>query len=223
MQLTVTDTGEGIAPENLPRIFEPYFSTRKSGSGLGLATVYSIVKKHGGCIEVSSTQGRGTTFRLWLPVAKAGVTPAPATATPQENQRRSGPARLLLMDDEETIREFGTRVLQRAGYEVTAVADGAAALQAFQEARQAGRPYALAILDLTVPGGMGGREAIERMRQTDPGMRAIVSSGYSNDPVMAHYREHGFSAVVPKPYDIEQLLDAVRQVLAESRQGGLPS
>jgi signal transduction histidine kinase/ActR/RegA family two-component response regulator len=223
VQLTVTDTGEGIAPENLPRIFEPYFSTRKSGSGLGLATVYSIVKKHGGCIEVSSTPGKGTTFRLWLPVVKAGGTPAPATAAPQENRRQPGPARLLLMDDEETIRELGTRVLQRAGYEVTAVADGAAALQEFRTARQAGRPYALAILDLTVPGGMGGREAIERMRQTDPGMRAIVSSGYSNDPVMAHHREHGFSAVVPKPYDIEQLLGAVRQVLAESRPGGPPS
>ncbi|PTX92535.1 hypothetical protein DB354_14490 [Opitutus sp. ER46] len=207
--LSVEDNGPGIPPERLERIFEPYFSTKAKNSGLGLATVHSIIKKHQGEIRVQSEVGRGTVFDLWLPIAQgevaAAVTPAPA-----------GPVlktRILFMDDEEVIRRSGANLLERMGHEVTAVADGEEAVRAFEQARRTGRPYGVVILDLTVPGGMGGKAAMERLRQIDPAVCAIVSSGYSTDPVVANYREYGFAARVPKPYRVEELASAVQEVL----------
>ena len=161
IRLAIADPGQGISPDILPRIFDPYFSTKKSGSGLGLATVYSIVRKHKGRIEVESTPGRGTTFTLWLPAA--GTRPpqpsAPPAPPPVASASPIKPARVLLMDDEESIRRLGTALLQRIGLEPTAVADGAEAVRVFNEARNARRPFELVILDLTIPGGMGGKEA----------------------------------------------------------------
>ncbi|HVT73174.1 MAG TPA: ATP-binding protein [Lacunisphaera sp.] len=210
VRLDVTDTGEGISAENLPRIFEPYFTTRQAG-GMGLATVYSIVKKHEGAIEVRSTVGQGSTFSVWLPAAPAS---APAAALPGDPARPGpGPGRVLLMDDEETIRALAGRVLQQLGLEVTAVADGTAAVAEFDRAAAAGRPYGLVILDLTIPGGMGGKETIEQLRRRDSDFQAIVSSGYSSDPVMANHQEFGFQAVVPKPYNVTQLMETVERLL----------
>ena len=215
VRLAIADPGQGISPDILPRIFDPYFSTKKSGSGLGLATVYSIVRKHKGRIEVDSTPGRGATFILWLPAA--GSRPPQPSAAPAPPPTASAspikPARVLLMDDEESIRRLGTALLQRIGLEPTTVADGAEAVRVFSEAHDARRPFELVILDLTIPGGMGGKEAMDLIRTIDPAVPAIVSSGYSSDPVLADFRSYGFQAMVAKPYEISQLTGAVKQLL----------
>jgi CheY-like chemotaxis protein len=210
----------GISPENLPRIFEPYFTTKGTGSGLGLTTVFSIVSKHQGHIEVESKVGRGTIFNIWLPACESPPEPALPSKTPDAGAP-AGPeltGRILFMDDEAQIRQMTTAMLKRMGHEVTAVDDGSAAVIEYSAAREAGRPYDVVILDLTVPGGMGGAKAMERLRQMDPAVCAIVSSGYSNDPVMANYRSHGFHAIVPKPYEIRVLADAISALLRERRR-----
>ena len=217
LRLAVADSGHGIKPEVLPRIFDPYFSTKKAGSGLGLATVYSIVKRHQGHIEVESTMGAGTTFTLWLPAADVRCrrsSPPPAEASGGSLSHEK-PARVLLMDDEDSIRRLGAAVLGRMGLDATVVGDGVEAVRAFTESRDAGRPFDLLILDLTIPGGMGGREAIEKIRAIDPRVPAIVSSGYSNDPVLADFSRHGFQAMVPKPYEVTQLGNTVKRLLAQ--------
>ena len=217
LKLAIADSGHGIKPEVLPRIFDPFFSTRKEGIGLGLATVYSIVKKHGGQIDVESTVDVGTTFTLWLPAAGLRApdsSPSLSLAEASGSLTREKRARVLLMDDEESIRRLGAAVLQRIGLETTVVADGAEAVRVFTEARAAGRPFDLLILDLTIPGGMGGREASERIRALDPQVPAIVSSGYSNDPVLADFSRHGFQAMVAKPYEVTQLGNAIKPLLA---------
>ncbi len=206
LELAIADTGMGIAPEALGRLFEPYFSTKRGNSGLGLATVRSIVSKHDGHIAVASTLGAGTTFRIWLPVAKA---PVAAGAAPAEVGAGGRRLRVLLMDDEPIIRDLGVRALAYGGHETVVVGDGRAAIEAYGVARAAGRPFDVVILDLTVPGGMGGEEAVRELLRLDPAARVIVSSGYASNPVMARYREHGFCAVVPKPYEIEALLRTV--------------
>jgi CheY-like chemotaxis protein len=210
--LQFADTGCGIAPENLARIFEPYFSTKTQGSGLGLATVYSVVTKHHGHVEVKSTVGTGTTFTVWLPAVAEATTPAPV-----EPPTAPAAARVLLMDDEPSIRALARTVLKRAGCDVTAVAEGAAAVNEYSAALAAGRPFQVVILDLTVPGGMGGAETMRRLQAMDPGVCAIVSSGYSSDPVMANYQEHGFRARVPKPYQASDLVQAVKRLLPDER------
>ena len=215
--LTVADTGAGIAPELLSKVFDPYFTTKTLGSGLGLATAYSIVKKHLGHIEVQSSIGVGTTFRVWLPAAKGQspastpvpVVPAPASSSPPFS------ARVLMMDDEAVIRLLCGKAFVRVGLEVTTTANGIEAVREFSLAWERGRPYQLVIFDLTLPGGMGGKDALAEVRKIDPSIRAIASSGYSNDPVMADYRRFGLDAIVPKPYEIEQMIDAVRHVLAK--------
>lgn len=200
LRLTIADNGPGIPAARLSRIFDPYFSTKAKGSGLGLATAHSIVKKHQGTIAVDSTLGRGTTFHIWLPAA---VRPATATRVPTADPGFGVHARILFMDDEEVLRNLVQSFLARSGHEGTLVADGAAAVAAYAEARAQGRGYQVVILDLTVPGGMGGRDAVAELRRIDPEVCAVASSGYSNDPVMANHRAYGFAAVMPKPYDFE--------------------
>lgn len=210
--LSIADTGPGMAPPVVAKLFDPYFTTKKGGSGLGLATVHSIVRRHRGHIEVQSEIGHGAVFRIWLPAAEgaaAADSVAPSAVIPA---RLSG--RVLVLDDEEDIRRLVASLLRRLGLEPVVVADGAAAIRAYVEARNEGRPFALAIMDLTVPGGMGGREAMESLRALDPGIRAIVSSGYSNDPVMANYREHGFCGMVEKPYAVDKLMECIGRVLS---------
>lgn len=215
IRVAVSDSGHGIRPEILPRIFDPYFSTKEVGGGLGLATVYSIVKKHEGRIEVESTPGHGASFTFWLPAGDAGkeapsspVAEAPASVVPMKE------ARVLLMDDEEGVRRLGATLLARMGAKPTTVGDGEAAMKEFEAARNAGLPFDLVILDLTIDGGMGGRETMERIRKLDSKVPAIVSSGYSNDPVLADFARFGFQAVVPKPYEISQLMETVKRLLA---------
>ncbi|HWL14050.1 MAG TPA: PAS domain S-box protein [Opitutus sp.] len=212
VHIAITDTGVGIRPEHLPQIFDPYFTTKQTGSGLGLAAVYSIVQKHRGAVDVSSQLGVGTTFRIWLP-AKVGERSGSGEASgPIQPARFRG--RVLFMDDEESIRQMASFLLRRFGLEVVCVADGADAVRRYREARDAGEPFALVIMDLTVPGGMGGREALSHLQQIDEGVRAIVSSGYSSDPVLANHRAHGFCGMVAKPYDVDDLARVLREALA---------
>ena len=210
VKLSIADHGGGIAPEHLARIFEPYFSTKPKNHGLGLATVHSIVKKHQGDITVESQVGQGTTFHVWLPAAVDVADAAPAVvAVPAP---RATALRVLFMDDEEVIRTVVEGILRHLGHDGLVVADGADAIREYEAARKAGRPFDVVVLDLTVPGGMGGRAAMEVLRRIDPDVRAIVSSGYSSDPVLAHYRAYGFQAVVPKPYQVEELGRAIQEV-----------
>ncbi len=213
LRLDVADNGNGIAPEHLARIFEPFFTTKEHGSGLGLATVFSVVRKHRGQVTVESTVGRGTTFRIWLPAAKAEPAEKPASASPQEPLQ----GRVLFMDDEEPIRRMTLTLLERLGLETTVTADGHEAVQQFALARAGGRAFDVVIMDLTVPGAMGGAEAMREILKLDPNARGIVSSGYSSDPVMANFQAHGFRAAVPKPYRIADFARTLREVLAEPR------
>ena len=208
--ISITDEGIGIPERLLPRIFDPYFTTKQSGSGLGLATSYSIVKKHEGHIDVTSVPHKETTFTVYLPASAA-----PAAQEGKSSvEVKTGSGRVLLMDDEEYILDLASRVLTRYGYDVACVGHGEEAVETYRQALTDGQPFDLVVLDLTIPGGMGGLETIEKLRDLDPDVLAIVCSGYSNDPVMSRHREFGFASVVTKPYRPQELLAAVSAVLA---------
>jgi signal transduction histidine kinase/CheY-like chemotaxis protein len=210
IRMSVTDTGPGIAPEILPRIFDPYFSTKatRENSGLGLASVRSVVLKHNGHVDVESRLGHGSTFRLWLPAAATAV--AAATDMPPPSAPR--PARVLVMDDEQVIRSIAGRILALAGHRAVLTADGAEAIAAYTKAQEAGEPFDFVIFDLTVPGGMGGKDALQELRKIDADVRAIASSGYSSDPVMADPRAFGFHSSLPKPYGVAELERAIAEI-----------
>jgi signal transduction histidine kinase/ActR/RegA family two-component response regulator len=218
VRLDFTDQGAGIAPADLARIFDPYFTTKHKGSGLGLATVHSIVKKHGGHVSAESKIGEGTTFHVWLPAAETAL-PAKTTTVPPlpVPATAAGTARVLIMDDEDFIRDLAGSILRRYGYQPKAVADGGAAVAEYARARDAGDPYQLVILDLTIPGGMGGKQTMEELLKLDPSVKAIVSSGYSNDLVLSNYQAHGFRGMVSKPYDVADFAHTVERVLTGDR------
>jgi PAS domain S-box-containing protein len=208
VKVMIEDRGIGIAREHLSRIFDPYFTTKQKGSGLGLATAYSIIKKHCGMIVVESELGKGSRLQIYLPASEKKV------KSPIRNDALSrGCGRILIMDDDEIVRESSRRVLEELGYEVVLACDGAEAIDVYQKAKKTGIPFDAVIMDLTVPGGLGGKETIRRMLEIDPGAKVIVSSGYSNDPVLAEYRDHGFKGVVTKPYRIKDLSDTVYSVI----------
>jgi two-component system, cell cycle sensor histidine kinase and response regulator CckA len=200
--LSITDQGHGIAAENLPKIFDPYFSTKET-TGLGLASVHSIVYRHGGHVSVSSQVGRGTTFTISLPAAK-GALPGADDRGSDSRQCAPGGA-VLVMDDDPGIRELSAKMLGFLGYQSIACADGREAVELYRSRREGGEPFRAAILDLTVPGGMGGVEAAREILACDPQANLIVSSGYSYDPVMAQYRKYGFCGAVGKPYRADEL------------------
>jgi signal transduction histidine kinase len=212
--ITVQDFGIGIAPDRLPRIFDPFFTTKNQARGLGLAAAYSVVQRHGGHISVESALGLGTTVVIYLPASRVVKASETVPIEPKPAAVESAPNRLrvLVMDDEEPIRQLIKMALSMSKHEVVLTDDGDAFLAAHAAARAAGRPFDIAILDLTIPGGMGGKEAIRLLRERDREVRAIVSSGYSNDPVMSKCLEYGFDAVLPKPYAISDLLRLVQQL-----------
>jgi len=221
--ITVQDFGIGIAPDRLSRIFDPFFTTKNQARGLGLAAAYSIVQRHGGHISVESALGIGTTVAICLPASRTVVPGAPVTAAPKAPVAASSERhlRVLLMDDEEPIRHLVTLALGMVKHEVVCTEDGDAFLAAHAAAKAAGHPFDIAVLGLTIPGGMGGKEAIRALRERDQEIRAIVSSGYSTDPVMSQCREYGFDAVLPKPYVVSDLLRVVQQLSGSRTRGEL--
>ena len=219
--LEVRDSGEGIAPQHLPHIFEPYFSTRKAGNatGLGLTVCESIAKAHGGSISVQSQPGGGTTVRFFLPM-DAEAEEADSLALGKTFD--PGPAmtpRILVLEDDPLVRALIVRNLQSQGYELVETADGVDTVRAYQQSMQEGRTFNLVVLDLSIPNGMGGLRTMEKLKAMDPNVLAIVSSGYSDDPVMAQPAAYGFAAVLPKPYEPVELLRMVKSLLASRMTG----
>ncbi|UCD65450.1 MAG: PAS domain S-box protein [Deltaproteobacteria bacterium] len=211
VKISIQDQGQGIPQEDLPKIFDPYFTTKKDGSGLGLSIVHSIVRNHDGHIEVDSQPGKGTLFHLYLPASlKKG---SAEKAEPSEVVKGSG--KILLMDDEEMIRDFAKELLEYLGYDVEVARDGAEAVTLYQSADVNGIPFDAVFMDITVPGGMGGKEAIKEMLAIDPDVKAIVSSGYARDPIMSNYKQYGFVGVVPKPYNLEDMSKELHRVLSQ--------
>jgi two-component system, cell cycle sensor histidine kinase and response regulator CckA len=212
VKVTISDLGGGISEEILPRIFDPYFSTKQRGAqkgmGLGLTICHSVIKKHGGVILVTSKSAEGTSFHIFLPASRKSV------------QARSGPVdrlpgigKILVMDDEEMMRTIAEGLLSQLGYQVEVAENGEKAVALYQKAMEVGCPFDGVILDLTIRGGMGGKEAIREFRKTDPEVKAIVSSGYIEDPVIDHYEQYGFKGALVKPYRISDLGEILSKVL----------
>ncbi len=211
VKISIEDHGIGITKKHLPKIFDPYFTTKGKGKGLGLSVAYSIVKKHNGYIDVESKLGVGTTFFIYLPASEHS--PAIKEKEKEMNRIFKGMGRILMMDDEEIIRDVAGEILRHMGYSVEFAKDGVEAIELYKIAKESGEPFDAVIMDLTVPGGMGGKEAIGKLLEIDPAVKAIVSSGYSNDPVMANFRRYGFRDVVAKPYRIKELGETLHGLL----------
>ena len=212
IKITVADQGIGISQKYLDKIFDPYFTTKHEGSGLGLATVYSIIKNHHGLIKVESEPGKGSTFTILLPASEA----MPETDMDLRDSIETGQTRrgkILIMDDEEIVREICGEMLMTMGHEVDYAANGQEALERYQQAMKEQQPFDLVIMDLTIPGGMGGKEAIRKLLKIDPLAKAIVSSGYSYDDVMANYQDYGFQGVAAKPYVIDDLNKILQKLM----------
>ncbi|MCP5104600.1 MAG: response regulator, partial [bacterium] len=208
VKICVKDNGIGIPAENLQKIFDPYFTTREKGSGLGLASSYSIVLKHHGYINVESKVGEGTVFCVYLPALGKKT----AVAKEREDAVFKGGGRVLVIDDEEMLLAIAGDMLHFLGYESEVAFSGGQALEMYKQAKTAGNPFDVVIMDLTIPGGMGGEEAIKKLLELDPDAAVIVSSGYSNSPVMANFANYGFKACIMKPYRIETLSHILQKV-----------
>jgi PAS domain S-box-containing protein len=218
VKISITDCGKGIARRNLEKIFNPYFSTKKlgdkKGTGLGLSICHSIIRKHGGNVTVASEYGQGTTLHIYLPSAN-GKSPDQRTADTLEQEIPIfGEGRILVMDDEAMIRKLAGELLSYLGYDVDFAQDGAEAIKRYKQEMDSKKPFDAVILDLTVKGGMGGKEAIEKLSKIDPNVVAIVSSGYCNDPGITDFSQYGFSGVVTKPYTMSELGEKLNQVVS---------
>ncbi len=211
VKLVIKDHGTGISKEHLSKIFDPFFTTKPNGSGLGLATSYSIIKKHDGYIEVESTEGAGAIFFIYLPVSDN----QPVNNDPKTKLSQTGHGKVLLMDDEETIRRVVGEMLTYSGYQVVSARDGSEAVDIYKSAFENGQPFDVVIIDLTIPGGMGGQEALACLLTINSKIKAIVSSGYANDPIIADYQKYGFAGVVIKPYKFDELSAILAKVLVE--------
>jgi nitrogen-specific signal transduction histidine kinase/ActR/RegA family two-component response regulator len=206
VRISIADEGAGISKDDLPKIFDPYFSTKPASTGLGLATSRSIVKNHGGYIGVDTAVGRGTVVHIALPAMPSyerldHVRLGAASA--------AGSGRVLILDDEEPILRMTTQMLTALGYKVDAVGRGSDVIELYKKARIEGKPFDLLLLDLTVPGDLGGREVLHELLTIDPDVKAIVVSGYTGGDVMSNYRDYGFKAVVAKPFTMHELSAAV--------------
>ena len=214
VEITVSDNGIGIPPENMNRIFDPYFTTKRDGTGLGLTIVHSVVLRHNGHIEVESEVGTGTKFHVFLPASN--VKDEPEESAPKEEKEVTG--HILVMDDDESILEVATELLSGYGFTVECASRGEDAIEMVRKAKASGNEFEVLVMDLTIKGGMGGIEAIAKIRSFDKGVKAIVSSGYSNDPAMANPEEYGFNDVVQKPYQVETMVRTIRRLIMEERE-----
>ena len=213
VKITVHDEGVGIAPEYLDKIFDPYFSTKQSGSGLGLASTHSIVRKHNGQITVDSQPGRGTTFTIYLPAAAEDAEETTGKLSEDTPAATASSARILVMDDEEAVREVIGTMLEELGHTVDFASEGQEAVEKYRTAYESGIPYDIVIVDLTVPGGRGGQESAQEILKINAQAKIIISSGYATDPVMANYKEYGFMGIVVKPYHFNDLKNEILRVL----------
>ena len=212
VKISLQDQGSGMPAGYLAKIFDPYFTTKQKGSGLGLATSYFIIKNHHGHITAESKIGVGTTFTIYLPAVDRKIISQPKV----ETKLFSGKGKILVMDDEDLVREVVGKMVAYLGYEANLARDGAEAINIFTEAQISGQPFDAVILDLTVPGGMGGKETMENLLKIDPQVKAIASSGYSDDPVMAEFHKYGFSAIIPKPYKVMEASKVLHDVIMKS-------
>ena len=221
VKISITDQGKGIPKKNLNRIFNPYFSTKKmddkKGTGLGLSICHSIIKKHGGNVTVEPRYNKGATFYIYLPCANCKTQDQCDTATTEQEIPIFGEGRILVMDDEAMIRKLAGELLTYLGYTVDFALDGTEAVKRYKKALASNAPFDAVILDLTVKGGMGGKKAIQQLAKIDPHVVGIVSSGYSNDPVLADYKRHGFRGVVTKPYTMGELGEKLNKALISSQ------
>lgn len=211
VRIEMEDTGMGIPEENIEKIFDPFFSTKSFGTGLGLTTAYSIIKRHYGHIELKSSLGYGTRFSIYIPATKKMVEKEEVV----EVKIMHGNGKILLMDDDSSIREVAKLILERLGYSVTGTARGEDAIAVYKEAMSTERQFDVVIMDLTIPGHMGGKDAIQELIKIDPEVRGIVSSGYSTDPIMADFGSYGFKGAVEKPFRVEELSRAIQKVIDE--------
>ena len=213
VKITFTDTGIGIPDKNISKIFDPFFTTKQRGSGLGLATVFSIINKHKGFIYVESEIGKGTSFHIYLPASLEYKKKKKQKEEKEKISKSSG--KVLIMDDKSFIRKSAERALNLYGFDVSGAEDGEEALSLYKKAMDEGKPYDVVILDLTIPGAMGGLRALKELRKIDPKVKAIVSSGYSDDPVMSDHKKFGFKSIIKKPYEYHELSDTVKKLIEE--------
>ena len=214
VKISVQDFGSGILPEHLNKIFDPFFTTKRSGTGLGLSTAYSIIKKHGGVLTVDSEVGKGSIFHIFLPVSDK--TGPPAVEDEAQAVILKGSGKVLLIDDEEFLLEMASELLQHLGYTVETAIDGKEALDLYKKGLESGQKHTVVIMDLTIPGGMGGKETIRELKKIDPDAKTIVSSGYATDPILSNFKEYGFDAMLPKPYEVEELAKILHKVIHQS-------
>ncbi|NNL75668.1 MAG: response regulator, partial [Desulfobacterales bacterium] len=217
VKISITDQGSGIAESEFEKIFNPYYSSKQKGNqkgmGLGLSICQSIIEKHGGAVTVESQLGFGATFNLYLPAAGAKSLAIRPPKETKEKKRIFGEGKILIMDDEAMIRKLAGEILRHLGYEAEFAGDGAEAVARYKTSMQTANPFDAVILDLTVRGGMGGKEAIQKLAAIDPNVKGIVSSGYSDDPGMTDFKQYGFSGVVAKPYTVKELGETLSAVL----------
>jgi signal transduction histidine kinase/CheY-like chemotaxis protein len=211
VRISVEDRGTGMAPEVLAKVFDPFFTTKAKGSGLGLTICYSIVTRHGGYLSAESEAGKGSTFCIHLPASER----QPEAADPKDVSALTGRGRILLMDDEALVRDVASNILLHLGYEVECAEDGEEAIEKYRRALDSDRPFDAVVMDLTVPGGLGGKDAVARLLQIDPRVVALASSGYSHDPIMADPAAYGFKGSLSKPYTTAELGRALQKLLAK--------
>ncbi|NOQ22475.1 MAG: PAS domain S-box protein [Candidatus Aegiribacteria sp.] len=211
VKLTIKDHGVGISEKDLLNIFDPYFTTKDGGSGLGLATTYSIIKKHNGLITVESEIGTGTMFIIHIPVSKK----EPSEVKKKEEDPETGQGKILVMDDDESVRMVTFQMLAKLGFSTVTANDGNETIELFKAAIESGEPFDGVIIDLTIRGGMGGEETISRLLEIDPDIKAIVSSGYSNNPVMANFQDYGFRGIIKKPFNIRELSECMLNIVSD--------
>lgn len=211
VKISVQDQGVGMPANYLSKIFDPYFTTKQKGSGLGLATAHAIVKNRHGHIAVQSKLEAGTVFQVYLPASDNKTLPLPA----EDKGLFSGKGKILVMDDEAMVRQVLDKMLRHLGYGAEFARDGDEAIALFTQAQKSGEVFAAVILDLTIPGGLGGKETMEQLLKIAPGVKAIVSSGYSEDPIMAEFEKYGFSGIIAKPFKVAELSKILHQVILD--------